>query len=175
MRARLHDITMTRDGAAILSLRCPVDEAGEIYDALHDADVEAKITKARKLRSLSANAYAWVLIGKIAEKTGIGRADVYRHSIRQVSTAYDDVIVNHAAVPKLRNAWENNGIGWVTDVLDMAGAFRTVRLYYGSSTFNTKQMTELIDFLIDEAQQYKIETMPPDELASLLGRWTDGK
>ena len=43
MDARLHDLTMTRDGAAILSLRVPVSAASAIYDELKDADVTVEI------------------------------------------------------------------------------------------------------------------------------------
>ena len=49
-----------------------------------------------------------------------------------------------------------------------------VILYYGSSTFDTRQMSRLIDNLIQDAKAVGIETMPPDKLAALLGEW-EGK
>ena len=84
MDARLHDLTMTRDGAAILSLRVPVSAASAIFDELKDSDVTVEIKKKRKHRSLTANAYAWVLMGKIAEKAKVPVADVYRNAVRNV-------------------------------------------------------------------------------------------
>lgn len=44
-------------------------------------------------------------------------------------------------------------------------------LYYGSSTFDTRQMSRMIDNLIQDARSVGIETMAPDKLAALLGEW----
>ena len=44
----------------------------------------------------------------------------------------------------------------------------TVRAYYGSSTYNTRQMSRLIDLVVQDAKALGVETMAPEELASLL-------
>lgn len=43
--------------------------------------------------------------------------------------------------------------------------------YNGSSSYNTKQMTRLIDSVIQDCKEQQIETMTPEELKSLLARW----
>lgn len=173
MRARLHDLTMTRDGAAILSLRCQPEEAAALYDDLNADDVEVKIAKASKHRSLDANAYAWVLIGKIAQAAKLSRLDVYRQAARDCGADnYDDVCVAETAVARLQQVWQGRGLGWISDDMTGKGAYRTVRLYCGSSAYTTAQMSALIDHLIDTARDYGIETMPQEYVASLLERWT---
>jgi hypothetical protein len=42
-----------------------------------------------------------------------------------------------------------------------------VILYYGSSTYNTAQMSLLIDHLVQDAKALGIETMTPQELEAL--------
>ena len=66
--------------------------------------------------------------------------------------------------------WE---LGWVTEQVDYMpdGETVVVRCYYGSSTYNTKQMSRLIDFLVEECKELGIETMSPQELRSLMEAW----
>ncbi len=46
-----------------------------------------------------------------------------------------------------------------------------VVLYYGSSTYDTKQMSSLIDQLIFDAKELGIETATPQELARYKEEW----
>ena len=50
-----------------------------------------------------------------------------------------------------------------------------VTLYYGSSTYDTKQMSRLIDNIVQDCQAVGIETLTPDKLALLLEEWGDAK
>lgn len=43
-----------------------------------------------------------------------------------------------------------------------------VTLYSGSSTYDTRQMSSLIDNIVQDCQAVGVETMPPDKLQSLL-------
>ena len=172
MDARLHDLTMTRDGAAILSLRVPVSAASAIFDEMKDADVTVEIKKKRKHRSLTANAYAWVLMGKIAEKAKVPVADVYRNAVRNVGGNVTRVCVQDQAVFALQTAWAKNGLGWVTDTAESKiEGCTVVFLYSGSSEFDTAQMSRLIDNIVQDAKALGIETMPPKELDALLEHW----
>ena len=53
-------------------------------DELRDKVLSVEIKPWRERRSLEANAYAWVMIDKIAEATQQGRTEVYRSYIREV-------------------------------------------------------------------------------------------
>ena len=69
--------------------------------------------------------------------------------------------------------WERQGAGWPTELEDYApdGDRLVIRAYYGSSTYNTKQMSRLIDWVIEECKEQGIETMTPEELARLKEDW----
>lgn len=49
--------------------------------------------------------------------------------------------------------------------------FKIINAYYGSSSFNSKQMSRLINDLIEECKQVGIETKPQAEIDSLLRSW----
>lgn len=127
----------------------------------------------RRRRSHDANAYAWVLIDKIAEKLPFtNRVDVYRDHIRAIGGVSEILTMPPEAVQRFRQTWEKNGIGWQVDSIGTTPDGReNVVAYYGSSTFDTAQMARFIDSLIEDAKALEIETMPPDKLEGLLNQW----
>ena len=48
---------------------------------------------------------------------------------------------------------------------------KNVTLYYGSSTYDTRQMSRLIDLVVQDCKEQGIETMTPFELDALKERW----
>ena len=130
-----------------------------------------KIGKLKKKRSLDANAYCWTLIGKIAEKTGLPKDEVYREAIKAVGS-YEIVCVKEEAADSLRKGWEHNGLGWQTDtMLSKLDGCTNVVLYYGSSTYDVEQMTRLIDSIVQDCKSLGIETKAQNEIDSLLNSW----
>lgn len=131
-----------------------------------------KIGKYRERRSNDANAYCFVLIGKLAEKLNIPKDEVYRNAIKQVGGNYDVVCVKNEAVDTLCSGWIRNGLGWQTDTMPSKIAGCTnVLLYYGSSTYDTKQMSRLIDIIVADCKEHGIDVRTPDEINSMLALW----
>lgn len=172
MKAKLHDMTFTRSGSTLLTIEV-WEDLRSIWDELHEKFVEFTLKKYRKKRSLDANAYAWVLIDMLSKRMNRTKTDVYIDAVKDVGGNTDIVCVQDKAVDKLREGWNKNGIGWVTETTPskLEGCTNVI-LYYGSSTFDTAQMARMIDNLIQDCQAVGIETMPPDELAALLEGWT---
>lgn len=130
------------------------------------------IKEHRAKRSLDANAYAWVLIDKIAAAVRIPKEDVYRSAIRSIGGVSDIVCVKDKAVERLCQEWNGKGIGWQTETMPskIQGCTNVV-LYYGSSVYDVSQMSIFIDQLVQDAKALGIETMPPDKLEGLLREW----
>ena len=145
----------------------------QLYEEFRGADrLTIKVGKFRKKRSLDANAYCWTLIGKLAEKLNIPRTDIYRQAIKEIGGNCDTVCVQDKAVQSLCDGWEHNGIGWQTDTFpSKIDGCTNVILYYGSSTYDTLQMSRLINILVDDCRMYGIETKSQEELNSLLSQW----
>lgn len=150
-----------------------VGAAREMVDELKSQEkLTLKFGKFKNKRSLDANAYCWTLIGKIAEKTNVPKEDVYREAIRGIGGNYDVVCIKDDAAESLRKAWERNGVGWQTEVmLSKLDGCTNVLLYYGSSTYDTEQMSRLIENIIQDCEALGIETKSQAEIDSLLNSW----
>ncbi len=169
MKGRLLDLSLGLNRKQRLTLEID-DDFRSGFDKLHVADVDIEIKKFRQKRSLDANAYAWKLIDKIAKVMRIEKKQVYREAIRSIGGVSETVCVQAAAVDRLCSSWAAHGLGWQAEVMPskIEGCSNVV-LYFGSSTYDTKQMSILIDQLIQDAKALGIETLPPDELSRLAG------
>ena len=171
MIGRLKDILRGRHGEWVISFTTTTDFS-EAFNELADKDVNIEIKQYRNHRSLDANAYCWVLIGKIAEKTGLKRREVYRNAIKEIGGVYDVVCVQNKAVDRLREGWEKNGLGWQSDTLkSQIPDCTNVVLYYGSSVYDSKQMAQLISSLVQDAEALGIPTISDEEAVKMLGKW----
>ena len=145
----------------------------EEYDRLKDEAVTVEIKKYRKRRSLDSNAYAWILIDKIAEALNQDKTAVYREAIRNIGGVSELYCANsEEAANRLMLSWRNNGLGWQAETMPskLPGCVNVI-LYYGSSTYDTRQMSSLIDHLISEAKELGIETATPAELERYKDEW----
>lgn len=153
------------------------------YDELHDVEkLSIEIKKYRKKRSLDANSYFWVLCGKLAAKTQQNKTDIYRHLIREIGDNFEILPIRNAAVDKFISNWgrDNGGkkrLGWICDIVGESkiDGYTNVCAYYGSSTYDSKQMSDLINSVIVECEEQGIQTATPDEIANMLSLWEQEK
>jgi hypothetical protein len=139
----------------------------ELQNQLLDIDIK----KHREKRSLDANAYFWVLVSKIQDELNIPKELIYRDLIKGIGS-YEVIPIKNEAVEKFRQAWSKNGLGWVTDITkSKLEGFTNIIAYYGSSTYDTKEMTRLIDLVIQECNHLGIETKTDEEIQALLKEW----
>lgn len=120
---------------------------------------ELTIKEYRKKRSKDANAYFWEFLDKLAVKLNIGKTELYRELIRDIGGVSTIVCTKNEAVPVLIDKWSQNGIGWFADIEEskIEGCSNVI-LYYGSSTYDSLQMSRLIDRLIFECNIVGIDT-----------------
>jgi hypothetical protein len=127
----------------------------------------------RKKRSLDANAYAWVLIGKLADVMRIPPTLVYTNTIQNIGGNYEVIPIREEAVDKFKEVWTKQGLGW--PCVDMGPSkiqgYRNLRAYYGSSTYDTRQMSMLIDSLIQDCKALDIETLSEEKLSAMMEGW----
>lgn len=139
-------------------------------NGLEKLSIEIKPFRAR--RSLDANAYAWVLMDRLAEKMGESKVAIYRDYVKHIGGNSEVVCVKNSAVERLREGWSKNGIGWITDTIpSKIEGCTNVILYYGSSTYDTAQMSRLLDLIVQDCKQLNIPTETPDEIARLKSLW----
>lgn len=126
----------------------------------------------RQRRSLDANAYCWVLIDKIAESFGESKESVYRQYITNIGGNSEVVCVKNNAVERLCQGWQRNGLGWQTETFESKiEGCTNVTLYYGSSVYDSAQMSRLLDLIVQDCKQLGIPTETPNEIARLKSMW----
>lgn len=163
-----------RTGRANLSLE--IDNKNDIakfFDELKAmGTLKISFSKFRKKRSLNANAYAWKLMDELAQAQGISPLEVYQHQIRDVGVCRI-IELRDDAVDTVRTIWSFHGTGWLSEIVDRGSHenFSLVRLYYGSSCYNTRQMSRLLDNIIQDCEALGIQTKTPKEIADMLNLW----
>lgn len=139
-----------------------------IIEQFRDKDLNIEISKWYKKRSLDANAYAWVLLGKLQDVLNIPKETIYRNMIKNIGS-YEVVPIKNEAVEKFESAWQKNGLGWVTEQLpSKLKGYTNIVCYYGSSSYNSKEMSRLIDLIVQECKEQEIETLSKEELKSMM-------
>ena len=145
-----------------------------LRDSLKEAGdkLTLKLSKFRKKRSLDANCYLWCLIGKLAEELKTSKEEIYRRYIKHYGL-YRTIEISESAADTMIYVWNSHGLGWIAEKLDegQKEGFILINLYYGSSCYNTKQMSRLIDAVIGDCKEQGIETLPPDEVKRLVEAW----
>ena len=172
MEGRLTGFSLTPDGGGQNITVTVAADFRETYDELKDGPVEITIKKAAKHRSLEANRYAWVLIDQIAAKRHMKRSEVYRKAILDIGGVSKDMFIKEEAVPLFTEIWEKQGLGNQVEIVDTdETGWCSIRVFFGSSTYDTNQMSLLIDSLIQDAESLGIPTITPKETERMLGRW----
>ena len=163
----------------ILEIHIPNDLRGEVVtqwaDEPYNADKEYDVIvrRAAKRRSLDANAYAWVLISKLAEKLRIPPKEAYRELV--ADTAYYTIVpIREDAIEEWCRRWSKNGTAWLTE--DMGPCrnttgYHNVKCWHGSSAYTQREMSAFLDLIISECNELGIPTMTPDKVEEMKKAW----
>lgn len=138
-------------------------------DKLYNLEVKEH----KKKRSLDANAYCWMLINKLAEVMRIEPVEVYRQAILNISGNSEIIPIKEEAVEQFKTAWSHNGLGWICRDMGRSKipGYFNLMVYYGSSVYNTKQMSNLIEALVQDCKALDIDVMTERERSLLLEEW----
>ena len=154
-----------------------------------DSDVSAAIDKIkdkllritvklwRDKRSLDANSYYWVLLSRLAEAVGISKPRAHNLMLRKYGqNLVIDSQIAFLVIPDTEEAEETaleaesfhiRPTSQVKQGKD-GKMYRTYTVLAGSSTYDTKEMSELINGLVSECKEQGIETLTPDELVRMM-------
>ena len=158
-----------------ISLLLDTKEIEIVEQLKNENKLNVDLRRYRKKRSLDANAYCWVLCDKIAKElskdgTPVTKDVVYKDAILQIGT-FEPMIIQEKAFDNFKRIWEKQGLGFLIQEVSRKDKCIKVNCYYGSSTYDSKEMCLLIELLIDMAKNLGIETKPQEEIDSLLRSW----
>lgn len=138
--------------------------------------LKLKITAKKEVqkRSVNANNYFWKLLQEICELAEIDPIEEYKRRVKQLGI-FRKFRIETENVDTFEKMWTDRGIAWFCEIFDTEiignTEFKIIHAYYGSSSFNSKAMSRLINDLVQDCNQYGIETKSQNEIQSLLESW----
>lgn len=138
-----------------------------IIDELDDSK-EYELKEHKPKRSNQANKYFWELLGQLCFELGLDTIEEYRKRVKELGI-FRQWEIDKDNLKTFNKMWSENGLAWFTEIVDIAPNNKVVvNAYYGSSSYNSKQMSRLIENLVQDCQAIGIETKPIEEINSLL-------
>lgn len=153
-----------------LQLQQEIAELKQIVSKGKELSVEVK--QHRHKRSLNANAYMWLLLSEIAAVLHTTKDELYLVMLDRYGV-YTHLIVKPNVVERVKEEWRT--VRELGEVVVNGTKGIQLQCYFGSSTYDTKEMSILIDGVVQEAKGLGIETMTPDELERIKNEWGNEK
>ena len=140
----------------------------EIIQWLFDQDKNKKfeIKEYHKKRSLNANAYAWALIGKVANVLRSSKDEIYLEMLKKYGQSEIVSVLSDINVTGYFKYFEE-----IATVKLQGKNFTHYKVFKGTSEYNTAEMAVFIDGVISEADELGIDTLPPDEVKKIKSLW----
>nr|DAE21087.1 MAG TPA: NinB protein [Siphoviridae sp. ctRCE13] len=153
-----------------------INERDKLSDIEQLKGLKLKIEAKRyiKKRTTNANNYFWKLLQELCDLADIDTIEEYKRRVKKLGI-FRRFKIEKDNVNTFEKMWTAQGIAWFCEIADTTyigdTEFKIINAYYGSSSFNSKQMARLIDGVIQDCKVYVIETKPQAEIDSLLKEW----
>ena len=142
-----------------------------------EGNIEITCKKVRGKRSLNANAYFHLLVGKIADKLHISKARAKnellgRYGQRELTDKGQLIISVRSDIDLMEREdihCVSVGYGKVNDT-----DFTHWAVIKPSHTYDSMEMSALIDGTVEDAKELGIETMSPNEIERMKSLWKSG-
>ena len=161
------EISLTMDGRGRATFFCPRSKL-KALDGLQEGEYAVEIKRYRERRSLNANAYFWVLVGQIADKIQSDTESVYLRLLERYGV-YTHIVVKPNVVDKVKAEWRAVKVLGKVAINGKTGV--QIQCFFGSHTYDTKEMSRLIEGTVSEAQELGIDTRTPEEIAVMTEEW----
>ena len=121
----------------------------------------------RRKRSKNANCYFWTLLQQLCEELNLDVIQEYKNRVKDLGI-FRQWEIDTKNVPTFVQTWEDKGIAWFCEIVEEIGDKTIINSYYGSSSYNSKQMSVLIDNLVQDCVSVGIQTMSDEEIKELI-------
>ena len=166
------EIMFAANGDLKIVLTAPRTSVKQFDSLPKGKELAVQIKEYRKKRSLDANALLWVMCDQIAQKIDSSKEEVYRRFIKDYGV-FEVLPIKAEVVEGFKDKWQKNGLGWFCEDMDgcKLEGYKRLMVYFGSSSYDTKEMARVLNHVIEEAQSLGISTMTPAEIESLCSTY----
>lgn len=123
----------------------------------------------RKKRSKNSNALFWEYLQKLCEELNLDVIQEYRKRVKELGI-FQTFELDTKNLPTFEHLWNERGLGWFIEKVDENALKTLINAYYGSSSYNSKQMSRLIDNLMQDCRSVDIQTPEDLEIEELIRR-----
>jgi len=151
LTAKLDRVLIGKSGA-VVSFTVPAYLAKSVEEMDPEKEYKLELTEIKSKRSLWQNRYMWQLIHEIAKSQGMDEETVYCQIIKLAKIKTEFVETIPEAIDRLKRVFR---VCVERDRRTSPKGTETVVLecYFGTSTFDTHEMSEFIDRLLDYASE----------------------
>jgi hypothetical protein len=147
----------------------------DFVNTLDDGEYEFEIKKRHRRRSLNANNYSWKLTDALAEKLLVAGVKLSKDEMHaEMIFRYGQVLIDDNDEQVIISTAQNVDVSKVFPYAKQIGTgtvngkdFVHYRIYRGSHTYNTKEMSLFIKGIVEECKEQGINTDTP-EIQALL-------
>lgn len=144
---------------------CPTEEVQTLAQC---EKLSIEIKKYRKKRSLDANGMLWACLGEIANVLRADKWEIYLQMLKRYGK-YTYICVKPAVVEAVKAQWRECE---VLGEMEVNGQKAVQMLcYFGSSTYDTKEFSVLLDGVISEMRELGLQPPPTEEMKRALETW----
>lgn len=150
-------------------------------ETFKDKDLRLTVKVWREKRSLDANAYYWVLLGKLAGKLGLTTSELHNLMLR--SYGQPEIMCDMFVKIELPDTPEAEMTARMAEtyhlkptsetVLTGDGTKRVWVMMRGSHTYDSAEFSQLLNGLIEECKFQGIETMTPIEIEMMMAAYKE--
>lgn len=157
-----------------------VESVPEGVGSLQEGPLSITVKKYRQRRSLNANAYYWKLVGDIAAALHEAQPVIHNRLLRSYGTLDtvegenlmifipDTVEAENKVL--MQEAYHLKPTS-MSKVTEDGRVFRAYLVIKGSSSYDSQEMSRLIDGAVSEAKGMGLETLPPEELERMMAAY----
>ena len=133
----------------------------EALEKYMDIDLDISFSRHRNRRSIDANAFLWACLGEIARAINNDTWSIYLYMLERYGK-FTHILVKPEAVEQVRQVWRE------TKIVGEKDGMIQMLCFFGSSTYNTKEFSQLLDGVVSEMKEMHLETPPDEEMKRLL-------
>lgn len=147
-----------------------IGNAKQIISFLIDQDKDKlfDITEHKQKRSLNANAMLWHCLGEIANALNTDKWEVYLQMLKRYGK-YTYICVKPSVVESVKKQWRECEV--LGDIEINGQKAIQMLCYFGSSTYDSKEFSVLLNGVISEMEEMGLATPESEELERIMEQW----
>jgi len=176
LNVKLHDFSVNLQGKSIISFEVTDNKytLGTLIDKMKELIANSKdlftleIKPYRKKRSLDANAALWKMLSMMAEKLHTTKDELYIEMLDRYGV-FTHIVVKPNVVERVKQEWRTVRVLGEVTINGKEGI--QLQCYFGSSTYDSKEFSTLLDGVIEEAKELGIDFISTEDRNLMIEQW----